>query len=186
MYDDTELAAALQQAKGEFLSKTAGKSALTVEETYELREYAKSRTAFSSDDLTAEQAAWMVLYEDLTDQLRKTAPEMMRQVEPLEEELHVQEALRDAIASKLKASPIDHKFTVSFGFLIVGCLIGWFLSVGIWVIFLVGFVSWIAGVLFSIFALDSPYVQSVIAIRLNRVGLKHLARWLYDRALTLH
>ncbi len=153
---------------------------------YELREYAKSRTAFPSDDLTAEQAAWMVLYGSLTDQLRKTAPEMMRQVEPLEEKISVDEALRDAIASKLKASPTDHKFKVSFGFLIVGCLIGWFLSVGIWVILLVGFVSWIAGVLFSVFALDNPYVQSVIAIRLNRLGLKRLAHWLYDRALTLH
>lgn len=153
---------------------------------YELREYAKSRTAFPSDDLTAEQAAWMVLYGSLTDQLRKTAPEVMRQVEPLEEKISVDEALRDAIASKLKASPTDHKFKVSFGFLIVGCLIGWFLSVGIWVILLVGFVSWIAGVLFSVFALDNPYVQSVIAIRLNRLGLKRLAHWLYDRALTLH
>src|SRR6266567_4877509 len=154
------------------------KSELTVHAIYKLREYAKSRTSLRSADLTAEEAAWKFVYYSLTDTLRQNAPEMMTQVEPLEATVQTDQDLADAIEAKLKACPNDYGFKVPCGFLMVGGLIGWIRS-GVWSVVPYGIVFCIAGLLFSIFAMDSAIVQATVAIRLHRLRFKGIAHWLY-------
>ena len=185
MYSEQEFAAALEHVKAEFAARVAGKPQLTIQDTFEIRQYAKSRTDLGGDDLTAEQAAWKALFRSLTDQLRETAPEMMAEVEPLERKADDLHSLQTAMHEKLKSHPHDYGFGVPFGFLIMGALLGWLRVPSLWAIMVSGIVSLIAGFLFSIFVADSATVQSVLAIRLNKIGLERIAQWLYKRALTI-
>jgi hypothetical protein len=185
MYTDAEFAAALEKVQSEFEARTGGGSKTTFKETNDIRRFAKSQTDLRSDDLTAEQAAWKLLYNSLTEELRKADPQMMAQVEALEAKIEALEAVRDAVQRKTQARPHDYGFRVPLGFLIVGGLIGWLRNSTLWSIVACAIASWIVGMLFSIFVMDSANVQSIAAINLNRIGFKRIANWLYNRALTV-
>ena len=185
MYTEDEFAAALQNVKAEFAAKVGARPQLTVQESMEIRDYAKSRTHLGSHDLTAEQAAWKALYDGLTEELRKSAPDVMAEVEPLERQMDSLQSLQGLMKTKLEAHPNDLGYRVPTGFLIVGGLIGWFINSSVWSVVVSGFASWIAGVLVAVFVTDSAKVQSDLAIRLDRVGWKRTAHWLYTSALTI-
>jgi hypothetical protein len=186
MYTQAEYLAALEKVRAEFDARTGGSSKMmTFQETNDFRRFAMSQTNLHSGDLTAEQAAWKTLYHALTDELRKTDPETMAKVESLEAEMEALEAVRDAVKEKIQAHPHDYGFRVPLGFLIVGVLIGWFREGTVWSILVCAFASWVAGMLFSIFVTRSAYVQSVVAIKLNRIGFNRIAHWLYNRSLTI-
>jgi hypothetical protein len=95
--------------------------------------------------------------------------------------LHLQELM----AAKLKACPNDYGFRVWWGFVIVGVLVGCMRGWHFWSILLHGLTFWVAGMFFSVFAIDSAEVQSKIAIFLHRLGENRVSKWLYDRALTI-
>ena len=185
MYSEEEYAVAFEQVKAEFAAKVAGRSRLTIKDTFEIRQYAKSRTDLDGNDLTAEEAAWKTLYLSLSEQLRETAPDLMAEVEPDEQRVDGLQSLQNAIGDKLVAHPKDFGFKVPLGFLLVGALIGAFRALSLSSIVVCGFASLVAGLLFSIFAADSARVQSEIAIRLNRLGFPRIAHWLYERAITI-
>ena len=184
MYSEEEFVA-LEHVKAEFADRVAGRPQLTIQDTFEIRQYAKSRTDLGSGNLTAEQAAWKALFTGLTEQLRETAPEVMAEVEPLERKADDLHSLQTAMLEKLKAHPHDYGFKVPCGFLIIGALLGWFRDPSVWSMMVCGIVSLIAGFLFSIFLANSATVQSAVAIRLNQIGLERIAQWLYKRALTI-
>jgi hypothetical protein len=185
VYTEDEFTAALQTVKAEFAAKVGARPQLTIEETMEIREYAKSRTDLVSHNLTAEQAAWNALYDGLTEELRSTTPDVMAEVEPLEKQMASLQSLQTLMKAKLDAHPNDFGYRVPLGFLIVGGLIGWFINPSLWSVIGSGLASWIAGMFVAVFVTDSAKVQSDLAIRMNRVGLKRTAHWLYTRALTV-
>jgi hypothetical protein len=93
--------------------------------------------------------------------------------------------LQAAKKKKLEARPHDYGIRAWWGFVIVGLLVGWMRAATIASVLRYGFVFWIAGMFFSIFALDSAEVQSKIAIFANKLGACRIAAWLYQRALTI-
>ena len=93
--------------------------------------------------------------------------------------------LRQAMMEKLKAHPRDYGVRVWWGFAIIGVLVGWIRAASIGSVLRYGFAFWIAGMFFSVFALDSAEVQSKLAIALNKIGARRIAEWLYERALTI-
>jgi hypothetical protein len=93
--------------------------------------------------------------------------------------------LQETMLAKLKAHPNDFGIRVWWGFVIIGPLVGWMRAPNIWSIVMYGVVFWIAGMFFSVFALDSAEVQSKIALFLHKLGEGHISKWLYTRALTI-
>lgn len=51
------------------MERSGGSTELPFKETNDIRLHAKSLTELDSDDLTAEQAAWKLLYDSLTEEL---------------------------------------------------------------------------------------------------------------------
>lgn len=121
----------------------------------------------------------------MSNDSRNSAPNPNAEIERLQDRrdelLHLQEMME----KKLKAAPNDFGVRALWGFLIIGFLVGWMRERDVWSIFLYGAVFWVAGLFFCIFALDSAEVQSKIAIFLNKLGEKHISKWLYQRALTI-
>ena len=120
MYTDAEYLSALERMKADFEERSGGATNLTFKETNDIRLHAKSLTDLDSDDLTADQAAWKVLYDSLTEELRRIDPELMAQIEPLEARVDALKAVQGAITAKLEAHPHDYGFRVPLVFLIVG------------------------------------------------------------------
>jgi hypothetical protein len=181
-----EFDSATERVLAEFATKGFGTEPLSFKQGMELRAYAKARTNLHSDNLTVEQAIWKSLYEGLTEELRKSSPESMAQIEALEERRDNVEALQQMMAAKRNAHPHDFGIRVWWGFVIIGLLVGWMRSSDLRAIPLYGLAFWIAGMFFSIFALDSAEVQSKIAIFLyHSLRERHISEWLYHRALTI-
>ena len=169
----------------EFGTKGFGSKALSFNEAMKLREYAKARTDFHSENLTMEQAIWKSLYDGLSEELRQSSPEPMAEIEALEGRRDSLEGLQQMMTAKMKVRPNDFGIPVWWGFVIVGLLVGWMRSRDVWSILLYGLASWTAGMFFCIFAIHSAVVQSKIAIFLyHRFGETHFSEWLYHRALT--
>jgi hypothetical protein len=179
-----ERLAALERVNAE-LEKRLGEMP-TVQQIYEVRRYAASLTNLHSENLTAEQAAWKVAYESMTDALRKAAPDLMAEVEPLEEEINAAQNLTSAMKASLAAHPHDQGFRVLYAAFMIGAIIGWTHSNNIAGSLLDGLLAGLAGLFISIFILDSPYVQALLGIWFNRIGFKRLGAWLYSRSLGLH
>jgi len=175
-----------QRVLAEYHSQVNGRVALTFPESIEIREYAKARTVLHSGNLTMEQAIWKSLYDGLTEELRKSSPASMAEIEALEKQRDNLQDLQVMMAAKLKARPHDFGIRVWWGFVVVGLLVGWMRSSDIWITLRYGLGSWIAGTFFCVFAIDSAEVQSKLAIFLHRrLRMKRLANWLYDRAVTI-
>jgi len=170
VFTNDELAVALQNVRAEFASKVAGQPQLTVQQAIDIREYAKSRTDLDSGNLSAEQAAWKTLYESLTEELRKSAPDTMAEVEPLERQMDSLQSLQNLMKAKLDARPNDLGYRVPIAFLIVGGLIGWFVNASLWSVAVCSIASWISGILFALFVTDSAQVQSDLANRMKALG----------------
>jgi len=96
-YTETEYAEAFERMKAEWEFKTAGKPELSLSETQELREYARSKTDLTSNILTADQAVYKLMYESLTSTMREAAPDVMAKLEPMEEKVRTCEVLRDRL-----------------------------------------------------------------------------------------
>ena len=170
----------------EFATQGFGDEALSLQKSLGLREYAKARTDLHSDNLTTEQAIWKSLYDGLTEELRKTVPDTMAGIESLEKRRDDLLNLQKIMAIKMEARPHDFGIRAWWGFVIIGLLMGWMRSSGVLSLALYGFLFWIAGMFFCVFALDSPEVQSKIAIFLHhRLGEERISNWLYHRALTI-
>jgi hypothetical protein len=169
----------------EFNARFADKEQLNVKELCEFRRYAKSCTDLQSEDLTPEEAAWKMMYDYLTAQVETLAPGLLKEIQPVHERLDNIERLEEMIDAKLKARPNDLGFKVSWGFLIAGLVVGWLRSSDFALTLLHGFVFWVAGLLFSIFILDSALVQGVTGDCFGKIGLRAIANWLRYRSLTI-
>jgi hypothetical protein len=181
--DHLQRLAAHGQANPELESPFCGHS-LTVQQAYEMRRDIASKTDhLHSDNLTPEQEARKLLHEGLTNALREAAPEIMANVEPLEEEMRNLENLKRLMEASMAAHPHDQGFQVLYGGLVLGAVIGWLRSKTIEDALVDGVLGGLAALFCSIFVLDSPYVQSVLGISANRIGLKQLGHWLYSRSL---
>ncbi len=180
-----DFAEALKAAKLEYLSMVGDRKSLTFREMYEIRLAAKAKTKLNTDDVTHEEAAWKAIYGIITDQLRETHAETMREIEKTEDDLDKTRTLRDMMIKKLQAHPNDYGRHAMWGFPIIGLLVGWLRSQNLISILVHAVVFSIAGLLFALFALDSADVQSRTAILLSRLGLNRIPHWLYQRALTL-
>jgi hypothetical protein len=121
----------------------------------------------------------------MPDELHNPQPDSTAEIERLKAQRDELLRLQEEMTAKLKARPNDYGTRVWWGFAIIGLLVGWMRAGGIWLILLCGFVFWIAGMLFCIFALDSAEVQSKIAICLYKLGEGRISKWLYQRALTV-
>jgi hypothetical protein len=180
-FDDTKT-----RVLAEYYVKVNGRSALTFQESMELREYVKSRTDLHSDNLTMEQVIWKSLYDGLTEELRKSSPDSMAEIETLEKRRDNLQDLQGMMAEKMKARPHDLGIRAWWGFVIIGLLVGWMRSSDVWSILVFGLAFWIAGMFFCIFVIDSAEVQSKIAIFLyHKLHMKGVANWLYNRALSI-
>src|ERR1039457_6916739 len=128
-----------------------------------------------------EQAIWKSLYDGLTEELRKSSPESMAEVEALEGRRNDLQDLQQTMAAKLKVRPHDLGVRVWWGFVIIGMLVGWMRSPEVESALLYGLLFWVAGMCFCIWAIDSAEVQSKIAIFLNkRFGEKQISAWLMN------
>jgi hypothetical protein len=177
--------ASFRSVWAEFTAKFAGKDQLDVKDLCEFRRYAKSCTDLNSENLTSEEAAWKMMYEYLTAEVEKIAPGLLKEIQPHHDELDNIERLQEMITAKLKARPNDLGFKVSWGFLVVGPLVGWLKSSDFALTLLHGLAFWVAGLLFSILILDSAFVQSVTGICLGKIGLRAISNWLSWRSLTI-
>lgn len=181
-----DFGAVKERVLAEFATRGFGSKALSFKEAMELREYAGVRTHLHSENLTMEQAIWKSLYEGLTEELRKSSPESLAEIESLEKGRDNLQDLQKILAAKLNARPHDLGIRAWWGFIIIGLLVGWMRSSDVWLILLCGLAFWIAGMFFCIFAIDSAEVQSKIAIFLHRrLGEKRISAWLMHRALTI-
>jgi hypothetical protein len=182
----TDFDAAKTRVLAEYYVKVNGRSALTFQESMELREYVKSRIDLHSDNLTMEQAIWKSLYDGLTEELRKSSPDSMAEIETLEKRRDNLQHLQGTMVEKMKACPHDFGIRAWWGFVIIGLLVGWMRTSDVWSILVYGLAFWFAGMFFCIFAIDSAEVQSKIAIFLyHKLHMKGVANWLYNRALTI-
>jgi hypothetical protein len=82
--------------------------------------------------------------------------------------------LQQAMVEKLKAHPHDYGVRIWWGFVIIGLLVGWIRIASIGSVLRYGFAFWVAGMLFSVFALGSAEVQSKLAIALKKIGARHI------------
>ena len=181
-----DFGAVKERVLAEFATKGFGSKALPFEEAMELREYAKARTHLYSDSLTMEQAIWKSLYEGLTEELRKSSPESLAEIESLEKRRDSLQDLQKMMAAKMNARPHDLGIRAWWGFIIIGLLVGWMRSSDVWSTLLYGLAFSIAGMFFCIFAIDSAEVQSKIAILLHhRLAERRISAWLMHRALTI-
>ena len=106
MSDATEdFDAIKKRVLAEFATKGFGSEALSFKKAMELREYAKARTDLHSENLTMEQAIWKSLYDGLTEELRKSSPDSMAEIEALEKKRDNLVNLQEMIAARLKARP---------------------------------------------------------------------------------
>ena len=185
MSESTDYEIVKERVLTEYYAKVNGRTALSFSESMELREYAESHTDLRSECLTPEQDVWKSLHIGLTEELRKAGPDLMAQIEALEERREKLEHLDEKMAAKMKACPNDYGVRVWWGFVIIGLLIGWMRSPDIGSILLNAGAFWIAGAFFCIFAVDSAEVQSRIAIFLQKLRVNQVSEWLYKRALTI-
>jgi hypothetical protein len=155
-----------------------GGASVTVQAAYEMWKDL-GRPDLHSDSLSPEQEARKLLHEGLTNALREAAPELMA----LEDKKRYLETLKRLMEASMAAHPHDQGFRVSYAGLVIGAVIGLARTKAIESVLLDGLVGWLAGVFCSILVLDSPYVQSVLGITANRIGLKRLGHWLYSRSL---
>jgi len=185
VYTDEEYAIALASVSAQAEEKLGGplRSTYPLEKIIDLRSYAKSRTSLESEPLTAEQAAWKVMFSSLTELLRTNAPELLAKLDEFEQKNDALESLEYALQHYKAAHPHDYGFTVAVGFMIVGGLLGFLRSPGIGSVLFSGVVSWIAGLLFSIFVMNSAAVQIRIGFKLEGTVLTRLGRWLIYHAL---
>ncbi len=187
MPEPTDFEAIKQRVLAEYAAQVNGRKALSFKETMELREYAKSRTDFIAEHLTAEQTVWKALYESLTEQAREVAPNLMIEIETIEKQRDDLLYILTMMAAKRKALPHDYGVRVWWGFVIVGLLVGWMDSPKVGSILSFGVIFWIGGMLCCVFALDSAEVQGNIALFLyHKLNMKKTALWLYNRAITIH
>lgn len=121
----------------------------------------------------------------MSDKPHNSPPDSTREIDSLERRRNDLLRLQELMTAKLKARPNDFGVRTCWGFMIVGGLIGWMRTSGLWSTVLYGLAFWIAGMLFAIFALDSAAVQSKIAISLYKLGEGRISKWLMDRALTI-
>ncbi|MGO9212162.1 MAG: hypothetical protein ACLP2H_18780 [Terriglobales bacterium] len=119
----------------------------------------------------------------MSEESHNSPPDSTAKTESLEARRDGLLRLQQVMAAKLKARPNDFGVRAWWGFIIIGLLIGRIRSSAADSILLYGFVFWVAGMLFSVFALDSAEVQSKIAIFLHRLGERRISKWLYHRAL---
>jgi hypothetical protein len=119
--------------------------------------------------------------DDRDNQAPDSGTEIDRLSARRDELLRLQEVMKE----KLKAQPSDLGVRVWWGFVILGLLVGWMRSSSVWPTLAHGLVFWIAGMFFSIFALDSAEIQSRLAIFLHKFGEKYISSWLYSRALRI-
>jgi hypothetical protein len=182
MFTPDEYEAAKTRVLAEISTKAGGQE-VSPAKAVELRRWIQERTDLDSDNGTAEQAAWRDLYLSLTKIAASTHPELsgfVRKIENLQ-------AVGRLSMEKRKRHPNDYGTRAWWGFIIMGLLVGWIRSTDPATILLYGFAFCVAGLLFAIFALDSMYVQSVVAIFLyKRLRLTWLGHKLYERALTIH
>jgi hypothetical protein len=184
--ENNDFALTKQRVLDEYHSQVNGRVALTFPESMELREYSKARTDLHSVNLTMEQAIWKSLYDGLTEELRKSSPASMAEIEALEKRRDNLQNLQEMMAAKMKIRPHDYRIHVWWGFAILGIMVGWIRSSSILITLLHGFAFWLAGTLICVFALDSAEVQSTLAIFLHRrLHMAGLANWLYNRAVTI-
>jgi hypothetical protein len=109
-----------------------------------------------------EQTIWRELYDGLTDELRKSSPDLMATIEPVEHRRQIVENLQRTMAAKLKAHPNDYGKKAWWGFVIIGLLVGWMRSPDGATILVYGLAFSIAGVFFAVFGIDSAEVQSKV------------------------
>lgn len=94
----------------------------------------------------------------MTDEDPNVAPEPEREhLIPRRDELV---RLQQAMQEKLAKHPNDYGVRAWWGFVVVGLLVGWMRSASFSSIVAHGAAFWLAGMLFAIFAVDSPEVQS--------------------------
>lgn len=109
MNDDAEIyEAAKERLLAEYYAQVNGRTSLSFKETIELRDYAKSRTDFHSDQLTPDQVISKMLCEDLTEKLRKSSPDSMAKIEQIEKERDTMQGLQEMMAAKMEAYPHDY------------------------------------------------------------------------------
>ena len=96
--------AAKERVLAEYYAQVNGRTSLSFKETIELRDYAKARTDLHSDDLTPDQVIWKKLHEGLTEELRKSSPDSMAEIEQLEKERDNLQGLQDMMAAKMAGS----------------------------------------------------------------------------------
>ena len=186
MSESSDYEAVKKRVLTEYYAKVNGRTALSFSESMELREYVKSHTDLRVECLTPEQDVWKSLHIGLTEELRKAGPDLMAQIEALEERRERLEHLDEKMAAKMKACPNDYGVRVWWGFVILGFIIGWIRSPDIGSNLLYAGAFWTAGTLFCIFVVDSAEVQSKIAFSLSKLRMKRISEWLYNRALTIH
>jgi hypothetical protein len=119
----------------------------------------------------------------MSDEPDNPSPDSTAEIERLEAQRDELLRLQVAMTAKLKARPNDYGTRVWWGFVIIGLLVGWIRASSFWSILVYGWVFWIVGMFFCIFALDSAEVQSKIAISLHKLGEVPISKWLYQRAL---
>ena len=187
MPEPSNFEAIKQRVLAEYDAQVNSRTVLSFKETMELREYAKSRTDLIAEQLTAEQTVWKALYVSLTEEARRAAPDLLAEIEVLEKKQKDLLYVLTMMAAKRKANPHDYGVRVWWGFVIVGLLIGWMDSPKVGSILSFGVTFWLGGMLFCVFALDSPEVQGNIALFLyHKLNMKRTALWLYNRAITIH
>src|SRR5215469_9629266 len=107
-----------------------------------------------------EQAIWKSLYDGVTEELRKASPQWRTEIESLEKRRDDLSKAQAAMSAKLKANPHDFGVRVWWGFVIIGVLVGWMRGATLRYMAVFGFVFWIAGLFFCIFALDKLSASS--------------------------
>lgn len=186
MYADEEYAAAVDRAwsEAEVILGAPMDSNHPVEKVVEVLKHASFKTYLYSDDLTADEAAWKLLYNELLKGLRAANPDLAAKIDEIQEKNRPVAVVQRALEARQKANLTDWGFRVPLGFMIVGGLIGFFRSPDLRSVIVGGLVSWFAGLLFSIFVLDSADIQIKWAFRLHgKPGLTWIANWLFSRTL---
>jgi hypothetical protein len=135
-----DLEAVKARILAEFNAQGFGEEPLSFRKAMELREYAKARTDLHSENLTMEQAIWKLMYDGVTEELRKASPEWMTEIESLEKRRDDLSKAQAAMPAKLKANPHDFGVRTWWGFVIIGVLVGWIRGVNLRFMAVFGFV----------------------------------------------
>jgi hypothetical protein len=186
MYTDEEYVAAVDRVwiEAEAVLGCPLRSNLPVNKVVDLLRYSDERTDLYAKNLTADEAAWKLLYTQTKEVLGATDPKLVAAIESNERKVHSLKVVGKALKARQKADLSDWGFRVPLGFLIVGALIGFFRSPDLVSVAVGGVMSWLAGLLFSIFVLDSADLQISFGMRLlGKPGLTRLGVWLVSRPL---